>query len=172
MEKKHEGQACGIVLWKAVLEIQSSLETKQSIHVLDHGEELFIGFIALSSFYFPPAGAVFNTELHVCIQRITSVLFYEIHSAGLVFYPSRVQILLSCVMLAAEGSQALELCNIFSLCRSRKLFMGWYSILLLDFLTKLALTVFWRMICICFSGGVLVVVLSMCQIFFSLDVFR
>lgn len=115
---------------------------------------------------------LFNTELHVCIQRITSVLFYEIHSAGLVFYPSRVQILLSCVMLAAEGSQALELCNIFSLCRSRKLFMGWYLILLLDFLTKLALTVFWRMICICFSGGVLVVVLSMCQIFFSLDVFR
>lgn len=111
--------------------------------------------------FFHPAGAVFNTELHVCIQRKTSVLFYEIHRAGLVFYPSCVRILLSCVILAAEGSQALELCNIFSLCRNRKLFMGWYLILLLDFLTKLDLTVFWRMICIYFSGGVLVIVISM-----------
>lgn len=148
MEEKHEGWACGIVLSKAVLEIWSSLETKQSIHVLDRGEELsIVGFIGLSSFFFfflPPASAVYNTKLHVCIQRITSVLFYETHRAGLLFYPSCVWILLLCVILAAEGSQALELCNIFSLCRSRKLFMGWYLILLLDFLTKLDLTVFWK----------------------------
>lgn len=148
MEEKHKGWACGIVLSKAVLEIWSSFETKQSMHVLDHGEELStIGFIGLFLFFsLPPASAVFNTELHVCIQRITSVLFYEIHSAGLLFCPSCVWILLSCVILAAEGSQALELCNIFSLCRSRKLFMGWYLIILLDFLTKLDLTVFLKVI--------------------------
>lgn len=102
------------------------------------------GLLFLFFSFLPPASAVFNTELHVCIQRITSVLFYEIHRAGLLFYPSCVWILLSCVILAAEGSQALELCNVFSLCRSRKLFMGWYLILLLDFLTKLDLTVFWK----------------------------
>lgn len=118
--------------------------------MLDHGEELSIGFIDLPPFFFfpffPPASAVFNTELHVCIQRITSVLFYGIHRAGLLFYPSCVWILLSCVILAAKGSQALELCNIFSLCRSRKLFMGWYLILLLDFLTKLDLQCFGKVI--------------------------
>lgn len=121
-----------------------------SLHVLDHGEELSVDFVGLSFlffffvFFFPPASVVFNTELHVCIQRITSVLFYEIHRARLLFCPSCVWILLSCVILAAEGSQALELFNIFSLFRGRRLFMGWYLILQLDFLTKLDLTVFWK----------------------------
>lgn len=46
MEKKHEGQACDIVLSKAVLAIWSSLETKQSMHVLDHGEELSLDLLA------------------------------------------------------------------------------------------------------------------------------
>lgn len=95
-------------------------------------------------FFFLLRVLCFNTELHVCIQRITSVLFYEIHRARLLFYPSCVWILLSCVILAAEGSQALELFNIFSLFRGRKLFMGWYLIFQLDFLTKLYLTVFWK----------------------------
>lgn len=95
-------------------------------------------------FFFILASVVFDTELHVCIQRVTSVLFYEIHIVQLLLYPSSVWILLSCVILAAEGSQALELCNISSLFRSRKLFMGWYLILQLDFLTKLDLTVFWK----------------------------
>lgn len=131
-----------------MLEILSSLETKQNMHVLDHGEELSIGFIGLSSFFFFfflfPTSIVFNTELHVCIQRITSVLFYEIHIARLLFYPSSVWILLLCVILPAEGSRALQLCNISSLFRKGKLFMGWYLILQLDFLTKLGLTVFWK----------------------------
>lgn len=127
---------------------RSSLEIKQSMHVLDHSEELCVGFIGLSSlffwgFFFPPSSVVLNTELHVGIQRITSVLFYEILRARLLFYPSCVWILLSCVILAAEGSQALELFNIFSPFWSRKLFVGWYLILLLDFLTKLDLR-FWK----------------------------
>lgn len=95
-------------------------------------------------FFLFPASVVFNTELHVCIQRITSVLFYEIHIAQLLFYPSSVWILLLCVILPAEGSRALQLCNISSLFGSGKLFMGWYLILQLDFLTKLGLTVFWK----------------------------
>lgn len=90
------------------------------------------------------ASVVFDTELHVYIQRITSVLFYEIHIAWFLFYPSSVWILLSCVILTTEGSRALELCNISSFFRSRKLFMGWYLILQSDFLTKLGLTVFWK----------------------------
>lgn len=45
--KKCEGWACGIALSKAVLEIPSSLETKQNMCVLDHGKES-VGFIALS----------------------------------------------------------------------------------------------------------------------------
>lgn len=99
---------------------------------------------SLLFFFFLLRVLCFNTELHVCIQRITSVLFYEIHRARLLFYPSCVWILLSCVILAAEGSQALELFNIFSLFRGRKLFMGWYLIFQLDFLSKLYLTVFWK----------------------------
>lgn len=95
-------------------------------------------------FFFLPASVVFDTELHVCIQRITSVLFYEIRIVRLLFYPSSVWILLLCVILAAEGSRALVLCNFSSLFRSGKLFMGWYLILQLNFLTKLSLTVFWK----------------------------
>lgn len=52
--KKCEGWVCGIALSKAVLEIPSSLETKQNMHVLDRGEELPIGFIGLSSIFFFP----------------------------------------------------------------------------------------------------------------------
>lgn len=87
---------------------------------------------------------MFGAELHVCNQRITSVLFCEICIARLLFYPSSVRILLLFVILAAEDSRALELCSISSLFRSGRLFMGWYLIPQLDFLTKLGLTVFWK----------------------------
>lgn len=87
---------------------------------------------------------MFDTELHVCLQRITSVLFYEIHIVWLLFNTSSVWILLLCVILAAEGSRAVELCSVSSLFRRRKLFMGWNLILQLDFITKLDLTVFWK----------------------------
>ena len=143
-EKNVKAGHVALLFQKQCWKSHHHLKPNKTCMCLTVARNLLASLVSLPYYYFFPASVVFDTELHVCLQRITSVLFYEIHIVWLLFNTSSVWVLLLCVILAAEGSRAVELCSVSSLFRRRKLFMGWNLILQLDFITKLDLTVLWK----------------------------